>query len=222
MCVCSTTGALEGAIFMKEKQLFNLSQQNLLDCSYVAARLCYWIYRRTVIGTNKLTLARTDSWDFGNNACEGGLDYQAYGWIMANGGIETTATYGAYRNVPDYCHFNYSNAVGAMTGFANVTSVVALNDALATVGPLSVSIDASLPSFYFYGGGYYDDVECKSDVDSLDHSVVAVGVTMHNGEKYTLVKNSWSTHWGEDGYIKIAQKNNLCGVGTAATYPLLA
>lgn len=31
--VCRTTGALEGAIFMKEKQLFNLSQQNLLDCS---------------------------------------------------------------------------------------------------------------------------------------------------------------------------------------------
>ncbi|RLN66227.1 hypothetical protein BBJ28_00022018, partial [Nothophytophthora sp. Chile5] len=191
------------------------------------------------------------SWDYGNNACDGGLDYQAYEWIMANGGLETTATYGAYRNAPDYCHFNAENAIGSMTGFVNVTSVAALNDALATVGPLSVSIDATRPSFYFYQGGYYDDVECKSDPDSLDHSVLAVGVTTHNGQKYTLVsrqldrldlccrlplteslllgltanfqvKNSWSTHWGEDGYVKISQKDNLCGVATAATYPVLA
>ncbi|KAF1334904.1 Cathepsin, cysteine protease family c01a, partial [Globisporangium splendens] len=189
-----TTGALEGAIFMKEKQLFNLSQQNLLDCS----------------------------WDYGNNACDGGMDYQAYQWIIANGGIEKTSTYGSYRNVPDYCHYNKLNAVGQMTGYANVTSVDALNDALATVGPLSVSIYAMLPSFYFYGGGYYEDVDCKSDLDSLDHSVLAVGVTTHNGQKYTLIKNSWSTHWGEDGYVKISQKDNLCGVATAAVYPLLA
>ncbi|KAI9915697.1 hypothetical protein PsorP6_008049 [Peronosclerospora sorghi] len=189
-----TTGALEGQLFAQQKKLFNMSQQNLLDCS----------------------------WDFGNNACDGGLDYQAYEWIMANGGLETTATYGSYRNAPGYCHFTASNAIGRMEGFVNVTSVEALNDALATVGPLSVSIDATLPSFYFYGGGYYDDVECKSDLDSLDHSVLAVGVTSHNGQKYTLVKNSWSTHWGEKGYIKIAQKDNLCGVATAATYPVLA
>lgn len=36
------------------------------------------------------------------------------------------------------------------------------------------------------------------------------------------VKNSWSTHWGENGYVKISQKNNLCGVATAAVYPVLA
>ncbi|GLD93729.1 hypothetical protein PINS_up002334 [Pythium insidiosum] len=188
-----TTGALEGAIFVNYKKLFNLSQQSLLDCS----------------------------WDEGNMACDGGLDYQAYEWIMKAGGIESSDTYGAYRNAPGYCHFNASNAVARMTGFVNVTTVDALNDALATVGPLSVSIDATLPSFYFYSGGWFDDVACKSDVDSLDHSVLAVGVTVHNGQKYTIVKNSWSTHWGEDGYIKISQKDNLCGVATAATYPLV-
>ena len=131
-----------------------------------------------------------DRWDYGNNACDGGLDYQAYEWIMANGGLETTATYGSYRNAPDYCHFNASNAIGRMKGFVNVTSVEALNDALATIGPLSVSIDAALPSFYFYGGGFYDNTECKSDVDSLDHSVLAVGVTTHNGQKFTIVSRA--------------------------------
>ncbi|TDH68009.1 hypothetical protein CCR75_003802 [Bremia lactucae] len=189
-----TTGAMEGAVFNQQKKLYNLSQQNLLDCS----------------------------WDYGNNGCGGGFDYQAYEWIMANGGIETTTTYGPYRNAPDYCHFHADNAIGTMKGFVNVTGIDAFNDALATVGPLAVSIDATLPSFYFYGGGYYEDAQCKSDLDHLDHSVLAVGVTTHNGHKYTLIKNSWSTHWGEDGYIKIMQKGNLCGVATAATYPVLS
>lgn len=162
------------------------------------------------------------SWEFGNRACDGGFDYQAYKWVIESGGIESSDTYGSYRNVPGYCHFNASNVVARMTGFANVTGISELNDALSTIGPLSVSIDASLPSFYFYGGGYYDDPECKNDIDNLDHSVLAVGVTTNDkGERFTIVKNSWSTHWGEEGYIKIAQKNNVCGVSTAATYPIL-
>ncbi|OQS02482.1 cathepsin, cysteine protease family C01A [Thraustotheca clavata] len=188
-----TTGALEGQYYKKANQTVRLSQQNLLDCS----------------------------WDEGNNACNGGLDYQAYRWIMKHGGIETEATYGSYKNQPGFCHFNKSAAVATVTAFVNVSGVPELNDALVHVGPLSVSIDAAISSFYFYSGGYYDDINCKSGVDDLDHSVVAVGYTTHNGEKYTLVKNSWSTHWGENGYIKIAQKNNICGVATSATYGLV-
>ena len=37
-----------------------------------------------------------------------------------------------------------------------------------------------------------------------------------------MVRTSWSTHWGEDGYVRVAQTGNICGVATAATYALLA
>ena len=37
-------------------------------------------------------------------------------------------------------------------------------------------------------------------------------------QKYWLVKNSWSTYWGNDGYVLMSQKDNNCGVATAATY----
>jgi len=84
-----------------------------------------------------------------------------------------------------------------------------LNDALVHIGPLSVSIDAAVSSFYFYQSGYYDDENCQSNLESLDHSVLAVGYVMYQNKKYTLIKNSWSTHWGEDGYIKIQQKQVL-------------
>ncbi|KAF0714218.1 Aste57867_3933 [Aphanomyces stellatus] len=188
-----TTGALEGQWYKKTNQTVRFSQQNLLDCS----------------------------WDEGNNACNGGLDYQAYRWIIKHGGLEPEATYGTYKNLPGFCHFNVSNALAKVTSFVNISGVQGMNEALVHVGPLSVSIDASLPSFYFYAGGYYNDLNCKSGIDDLDHSVVAVGYTKHEGKTYTLVKNSWSTHWGEDGYIKIAQENNICGVATSPTYPVL-
>lgn len=187
-----TTGAIEGAYFRKKGKLVSFSEQNLIDCS----------------------------WSEGNLACNGGLDYQAYNWILRHGGLQATSTYGPYMNTDAFCHYNPARAATMMTGYCNVTQGTAgLNHALATIGPLSVSIDATQPSFYFYAGGFYTDSKCKSGIDDLDHSVLAVGYLTHGDEKYTIVKNSWSTHWGANGYVFIAQRDNICGVATAPTYP---
>ena len=109
-----------------------------------------------------------------------------------------------------------------LRSYANITDGVSgLNDALANVGPISVSIDATPDSFYFYQGGLYYNADCKSGMDDLDHTVLAVGYTTVDGQIYSIVKNSWSDHWGDDGYVYISQQDNCCGVATQPTYVML-
>jgi C1A family cysteine protease len=105
----------------------------------------------------------------------------------------------------------------------NVTSndPDALKIALFENGPVTVAIDASQPSFSFYSNGVYYDENCGNQPDNLDHQVLAVGYGKMCGQDYWLIRNSWSTWWGNDGYILMSTKNNNCGVMTSPTYPLI-
>ncbi|KAI3934661.1 hypothetical protein MKX01_012201 [Papaver californicum] len=66
--------------------------------------------------------------------------------------------------------------------------------------PVSVAIDASGQEFQFYSSGVFTGT-CGIE---LYHGVTAVGYKNDSdGTKYWLVKNSWGTSWGEDGYIRM-------------------
>lgn len=64
--------------------------------------------------------------------------------------------------------------------------------------------------------------KCGTD---LDHGVVVVGYGSENGVDYWLVRNSWGTNWGEDGYFKIERNvkstsTGKCGIAMEASYPV--
>lgn len=87
------------------------------------------------------------------------------------------------------CHFNVSDVGATDTGYMDITSgnESALQAASASVGPISVAIDASHSSFHFYHSGVYDDPSCSST--ELDHGVLVVGYGNEDGQDYWLVKN---------------------------------
>jgi len=92
-----------------------------------------------------------------------------------------------------------------------------LLNAVATKGPIPVQIDASKSSFQLYKSGVYYDATCSSS--SLNHAVLIVGYGSTNGQDYWIARNSWGTSWGQNGDILLSRnKNNNCGVATAACY----
>ncbi|XP_056636240.1 digestive cysteine proteinase 2-like [Diorhabda sublineata] len=191
----ATVGHLEGALFLKKNNrtnLVRLSEQALVDCS----------------------------WGYGNNGCDGGEDFRSYQWILKHGGIPLDSDYGAYIGQDGYCHADGLNKTASITGWVNVTvnDVNAHRLAIFKEGPISVSIDASQKTFRFYSNGVYYDENCANGADDLNHAVLAVGYGTMNGEDYWLIKNSWSTYWGNDGYILMSARDNNCGVMTQATY----
>jgi len=189
----STTGSLEGQHFRKTGKLVSLSEQNLVDCAG----------------------------KFGNSGCEGGLMDNAFVYIKKNGGIDTEQSY-PYEAYERECKFNFNEIGATDKGYVDihVGDEVALKSAVATVGPVSVAIDASIETFQFYSHGVYNEPECSRNV--LDHGVLVVGYGTEGGEDYWLVKNSWSEKWGHDGYIRMARnKHNQCGIATMASYPVV-
>ena len=143
--------------------------------------------------------------------------------MMHNGGLMLDEDYGHYLGIDGWCHFNKTAAAVKITDYVLTTpgSVEELEDAVATVGPISVGVAVN-KNFLFYASGVFDDAECSSAVEDQAHAVLAVGYGTEDGKDYWLIKNSWSTHWGDEGYIKIARKGNICGVATSPSYPILA
>jgi C1A family cysteine protease len=191
-----STGTIEGAYFLKYGSLHVFSQQELMDCS----------------------------WNFGNNACDGGEDFRAYQWIMQNGGFSFKDSYGSYLMADDYCKAGVTSPDVQIASYVNITSgdETALLDAIVNQGPISVAIDASHKSLSFYAEGVYYEPDCANNADGLDHAVLAVGFgTDSVGGDYWIIKNSWSTHYGQNGYMWMSRNNNNCGVATSATYVIL-
>ncbi|MCL4159696.1 UNVERIFIED_CONTAM: hypothetical protein GTU68_044837, partial [Idotea baltica] len=188
------TGSLEGQHFRQSGELVSLSEQNILDCSFGL---------------------------FGNHGCNGGSMDVCFTYIQDNKGIDTEQSYPYTAKVQD-CHFSNDTIGAEDQGYVDIKSGSEddLMKAVALIGPISVGIDASSSDFMSYKSGIYTSEDCSSD--TLDHGVLVVGYGTDEGKDYWLVKNSWGTSWGMDGYIKMARNNkNMCGIATMASYPLV-
>ena len=181
----SSTGSLEGAHFIATNELLSFSEQQLVDCAYTS---------------------------YGNYGCNGGLQTNAYNYYEDGFKAELESVYG-YKGVKGSCAYDAASATAVtVSDYADVTpdSVPQMKAALAA-GPLAVAIEADKMVFQTYKTGVLNSTKCGTN---LDHAVLAVGYGTEAGQDYWLVKNSWNTTWGDQGYIKLAivDGDGVCGV----------
>ena len=156
----------------------------------------------------------------GNQGCDGGLMDQAFEYIISNGGLTTEDDY-PYTAQDGTCNTIKSKLVAAkVSSYTDVTpnSSAALLAAIAQQ-PVSVAVEADQLVWQFYFGG----VVTKNCGTNLDHGVLAVGYDTTVSPAYYLVKNSWGTGWGIQGYLKIAvlDGNGVCGIQMQPSYPVV-
>lgn len=93
-------------------------------------------------------------------------------------------------------------------------------------GPVSANLDATGDGFKLYASGIYDAKDCSSNGKDVNHAVVLTGFgETAAGDKYWLVRNTWGTMWGENGYMRIARggavpPNGPCNLYLYSSYPV--
>jgi len=191
----STTGALEGAKFIKTGELVALSEQNLLDCDH------------TDLGCNGGLMDNAFKFD----EKSGGLCSEAdYPYLAKQGTCNTDCT-----DVPGSIVKSFSDVPPGKPE-ALVAAI--------TLQPISVAIQANQFVFQFYKKGVITDDSCGARGD-IDHGVLAVGygVDEETQEPYFMVKNSWGAKWGDKGYVRFSRNSKnafgMCAILKMASYP---
>jgi C1A family cysteine protease len=191
----SASGAMEGAWSIAKGSLVSLSEQELVDCAGLK---------------------------YGSMGCNGGQMDGAFKYAIDNG-MCTESSYpytSGVTKTAGTCH-----SCSAVDHFSSCSDVkpndqISLKAAVAQQ-PVSIAIEADTKYFQSYSSGVLTSSSCGTN---LDHGVLIVGYGVENGIKYWLVKNSWSTSWGDQGYVKIARSDStndpgVCGIAMDPSFP---
>ena len=153
-------------------------------------------------------IVQCDSVDDG---CDGGNTETAFDYVKNAGGLETDEVYPytSYYDVTGSCTSNSADYVVTVDDYYSLSDEDSMISHIFSTGPISVCLDASSWSSYVSG----IITTCGMDVD---HCVQAVGINMDEG--YWIVRNSWGTEWGNEGYIWLASGSNMCNIAYDPNY----
>ena len=139
------------------------------------------------------------------DGCNGGLSSAAFEYLEKTG-AELESAY-PYKGKDGVCKAELHEQKVKVTTYANVKKrdAAALHAAIDK-GPVAVAVEADKAPFQHYKSGILNSPLCGTN---LDHAITAVGY----GDGFYIVRNSWGSSWGEEGYVRISTKEGLLGAG---------
>lgn len=169
----------------------------------------------------------------GCGTCDGGDDGPVYKWAKNSGiphescsnymAVDTTCKAHAVtaKNKPECytCSPSGKPACKAIakykklrvSEFGDCSGYTRMKAEIFARGPISCGIDAT-DKMEAYTGGIYSEKGARD----IDHIISIVGWGMADtGDEYWVVRNSWGTPWGEDGFMRIVTSKNKGPAGTA-------
>lgn len=154
------------------------------------------------------------SCDKTDDGCNGGNTETAYDYV-AEKGMEAESSYpytSGDSGRTGSCHYREAREIVTIGSYSTVSHSRRSEGKMLTQiqrSPISVCVDASKWQTYSHG------VLGRSCGNQLDHCVQAVGYNaQHN---YWIVRNSWNTDWGVNGYIYVKEGVDACGIAKDAT-----
>lgn len=156
--------------------------------------------------------------DFG---CNGGYAYNAFSWMHDNEVTDETCSIYMARgntngeecssmmmcrncNPGEACFIPDQYLTYQVDEFGEVTGKQDIMQEIYQRGPVACGIAVPEALEDYTGGIFCDDT---GDLDIV-HDVSIVGFGEEDGQKYWTVRNSWGTHWGEDGFFRVCRGTN--------------
>lgn len=143
----------------------------------------------------------------------GGWPGSAFDYLKKAGGIETEADYPytAGGGSTGSCKFDKSKVKVTITGYK--TAAKGEDSMLKALQSNPLSICHQTGGWQHYQSGSIM-TSCGS---GGGHCTQLIGYT--EDKDYWIIKNSWATKWGTDGYIYIKKGSNLCGIANSPMHP---
>jgi len=138
----------------------------------------------------------------GTGGCDGATPELAFDYTKAKN-IASEADY-PYTARTGTCKEGKKTAT--VSGYVKLgeNNYTDLLQAVANVGPISISVDAN--AWGAYSSGVFNGCAKAPRNVIIDHAVQLVGYGTDSSKKdYWIIRNSWGGSWGEKGYMRMAR-----------------
>lgn len=145
----------------------------------------------------------------GAGTCGGGWYHPAFEFMRQEGlALESSHPYqGQDTKCPNLTNtaMFQAQAWGFVRDDVEIPNIGDIKQSLCEHGPLAVAVNAT-DQFQWYKSGIFNESDNST---GINHAVTIVG--WDDATNAWLIKNSWGTGWGENGYMWINYKSNNIG-----------